>query len=167
MKKKILVIGNAGSGKSTTAKKIASDLELPCYSLDAVVWEEGWKRPSSAEVSQKIQQLINQETWVIDGVDYKAMKAADVVLFLDIPRRTCFKNVAIRNWPYLFKSRPGLPESCPEILIIPTLVKIIWRFPTKVRPKIIEEKLRRDSSSFVHIQSMVDLGRYLELATYR
>jgi hypothetical protein len=55
-----------------------------------------------------------------------------------------------------------LPENCPEILIIPTLIKIIWRFPTKVQPRIIEEKLKRTTSSFIHIQSMADLEHYLQ-----
>jgi adenylate kinase family enzyme len=160
--KKVLVTGNAGSGKSTTAKRIADSLDIPYHSLDKIVWKKGWQKASSLERNKKIGELIKQRTWVIDGVDYGIMEASDTIIFLDIPRRVCFRRAAIRNWRYLFKSRPGLPENCPEILIIPTLVKIIWRFPTKVRPKIMDEQSRRDPPSFIHIQNMADLDNYLQ-----
>jgi adenylate kinase family enzyme len=160
--KKILVTGNAGSGKSTTAKRIADSLALPYHGLDKIVWKRGWQKASPSERNKKIRHLIKQDAWVIDGVDYGVMEAADTIIFLDIPRRACFRRVTNRNWKYLFKSRPELPENCPEILIIPTLIKIIWRFPTNVRPRIIEEKLKRSASSFIHIQSMADLERYLQ-----
>lgn len=158
---KVLVIGNAGSGKSTTAKRLASTLGIPCHSLDQIVWKEGWQKTPPLERHKKISELTQQETWVIDGVDYEAMKTADTIIFLDIPRRVCFRRVAIRNWKYLFKSRPELPANCPEILIIPRLVKIIWRFPTYVRPKILDEKSKRNQSGFIHIQNMADLENYL------
>jgi len=160
--RKVLVTGNAGSGKSTTAKRIASSLDIPYYGLDKIVWKKGWQRTSSEERNQKIKRLVRHKAWVIDGVDYGIMQVADTVIFLDISRRTCFKRVASRNWKYLFKSRPGLPENCPEILIIPTLVKIIWRFPANVRPKIMDEKSKRSSSNFVHIRNKVDLENYLQ-----
>lgn len=35
-------------------------------------------------------------------------------------------------------SRPGLPEKCPEILIIPQLLHTIWNFPKNVKPSLLE-----------------------------
>lgn len=160
--KKVLVTGNAGSGKSTVAKRIANRLDISCHGLDRIVWKEGWQKTPTFERSKEIRNLTQQKTWVIDGVDDEVMKAADTIIFLDIPRRVCFKRVPVRNWKYLFKSRPGLPENCPEILIIPRLLKIIWRFPVHVRPKILEEKAKRKPSRFIHIQNMADLENYLQ-----
>lgn len=160
--KKVLVTGNAGSGKSTTAKRIANMLDIRCYGLDNIVWKEGWQKTPPLERNKKIGKLTQKKTWVIDGVDYEVMRTADTIIFLDIPRRVCFKRVASRNWKYLLKSRPGLPANCPEILIVPKLLKIIWRFPTYVRPKILIEKSKRNSSNFVHIQNMADLENYLQ-----
>lgn len=158
---KILVIGNAGSGKSTLGRQIAKYHELECYSLDKVVWKEHWKKAPRDEQRNKIKKLIARKSWVIDGVDYDILKAADRVIFLDIPRRVCFYRVAKRNIRYLFKSRPELPKHCPEILIVPTLIKIIWKFPARVKPKILLEKARRDSATFVHIEKNKQLRNYM------
>ena len=160
---KILVTGNAGSGKSSVAKKLARTLNHPLYGMDSIVWKENWKKTTSADRSKQVAAIIEQESWVIDGVDDEVMKAADIVIFLDVPRRVSYWRVLKRNKNYLFKSRPGLPAKCPEILIIPTLVKIIWRFPSRVRPKILAEKASREGTSFVHVRKWADLERYLRL----
>jgi hypothetical protein len=54
-------------------------------------------------------------------------ESADLIVFLDYPRWVSFWRCAKRNWRYLFRSRPGLPENCPEIRIVPTLIRIIWQ----------------------------------------
>ena len=122
---KILITGNAGSGKSTLSKKVASDYNLPIYSLDSIVWQSGWKKTPKEVRHKQIVELIQKDEWVIDGVDYDIQDVADVVVFLDAPRRIRYWRSAKRNLPYLFRSRPELPAHCPEILIIPTLIKII------------------------------------------
>lgn len=159
--KRILITGNAGSGKSTAVKKVAAALNIPDYGLDKIVWGENWQRTPDKEQQKQIAQLIKQKSWVIDGVDWEVMKAADMVVFLDTPRRVSFWRAAKRNRKYLFKSRPELPAHCPEILIIPTLIKIIWRFPTRVRPKILDEKARRTEKTFIHIKTRLELEDYI------
>jgi len=143
--KRILVTGNAGSGKSTLAQRIAADFGLPCHSLDRIVWQSGWKKTPQDEKARRIQNLIKQESWVIDGVSSQAQSHADVVIFLDVPRSTSLWRVAKRNWRFLFRSRPELPSGCPEILIIPSLLKIIWRFPKAIRPRILEQMSENSS----------------------
>jgi len=157
---KILVTGNAGSGKSTLAKKIADAQGLPCYGLDRIVWKPKWEKSSDEEIHKEISKLISQDEWVIDGVSVQVMEAADVIIFLDVPRQVSFWRATKRNYKHLFKSRPGLPENCPEILIIPKLTKIIWRFPKRMRPKILAEKERR-GTGFIHVRSTNDLPTHL------
>ena len=159
---KILVTGNAGSGKSTLSKQIAKHNNLKCYSLDKIVWREGWKKTPRAKRKQEIDVLISKKSWVIDGVDYDILAAADMVIFLDIPRRVCFYRAAKRNVRYLFKSRPELPSGCPEILIIPTLIRIIWNFPSRVKPKILTQENRLPGSKFIRITNNNELRLYLE-----
>ncbi len=157
---RILVTGNAGSGKSTLARKIASSHNLPFYSLDKIVWKEKWQKASTNDILQKTNELISNDSWVIDGVSYEVMAAADLVIFLDVPRRTSYWRTTKRNYRYLFRSRPELPPHCPEIFIIPKLIKIIWNFPRKVRPRILDAKTQRNES-FVHITSNKELAEYL------
>jgi adenylate kinase family enzyme len=158
---KILVTGNAGSGKSTLAKTLAAKHALPYSSLDRVVWQEGWKKTPRDIRKAKIKTLIKRNNWVIDGVDYDVQHAADVVIFLDYPRGICLYRALRRNIPYLFSSRPELPKHCPEIRIIPQLLKIIWNFPKRVRPTILSTS-SRERSKFVHIKTNNELQSHLE-----
>ncbi len=155
---RILITGNAGSGKTTLAIQVSSALGIPFDCLDRIVWQEGWKKTPDVERTQLIEELTQQPLWVIDGVSFQVQESADLVVLLDIPRRVCFLRVIRRNWCYLFKSRPELPPNCPEIRIIPTLSKIIWNFPNKVRPQILSRvQGSSEDQDFYHIKSKQEL----------
>jgi adenylate kinase family enzyme len=160
--RRIFVTGNAGAGKTTFATNLAEVLNLPFHGLDEVVWQERWRKTPELEKNTLIDKLISGEAWVIDGFSDRAMQAADVVVFLDVPRRVSALRVIRRNLPYLFRSRPGLPAHCPEVLVIPKLARLIWRFPRHVRPKILGEKFRRNDGSFVHLVWPESGRRFLE-----
>jgi adenylate kinase family enzyme len=99
---------------------------------------------------------------VIEGVSRVVRESADLIVFLDYPRWVSFWRCAKRNWRYLFRSRPGLPENCPEIRIVPTLVRIIWQFPKKVRPVLMADFDEwRGTKTVVHIRSDRDLAAFL------
>lgn len=136
---RIHITGNAGSGKSTLAKRLGHITGLPVHSLDKIVWKSGWKKTPAEERSALESRLIENSSWIIEGVSSLVRKAADQVIFLDYPPFLCTLRCFKRNWRYLFRSRPELPPRCPEILVISELMKIIWNFPGIVRPKILKE----------------------------
>ena len=158
---RIHITGNAGSGKSTLAKEIGSDLSLPVFGLDKVVWQEGWAIRSPDERKRLEQELCRKSVWVIEGVSSLARESADVIIFLDFNRAKCYWRCAKRNWRYLFSSRPGLPERCPEIKILPKLVKLIWQFSSVMRPKIIAEFSGKDQV-FLKLTSESEVKRFTE-----
>lgn len=160
---RILVTGNAGAGKSTLAASLAADLGIPYVGLDRIVWRERWQKAPPHERDAAIADLVTGHAWVIDGVSDQVLAAADVVVFLDASRRTCLRRVLRRNLPYLFRSRPGLPDHCPEILIVPRLCRIIWRFPRHVRPRILSEQARGGPGrAFLHVRTKTDHQRVRE-----
>ncbi|GIG63427.1 topology modulation protein [Longispora fulva] len=154
--------GNAGSGKSTLSRQLAAGLDLPWFGLDQIVWQERWRKTPEVERDSRIADLIAQESWVVDGVSDQVLRAADAVVFLDVPRYRCYGRAARRNVRYLFSSRPELPDHCPEILIIPRLVKIIWRFPRHVRPRILAGRAEYGQDrTFIHVRSQIEPGQIL------
>jgi adenylate kinase family enzyme len=160
--KRILITGNAGAGKSTLAKEVSSRLGIRLHGLDAIVWQPGWKQTPRDQRDRVIGEIAAEEEWVIDGVSQVALEAADMIVFLDVPRSISFWRVAKRNWRYLFRSRPGLPSGCPEVLAIPTLCRLIWRFPLKVREAILSRRNQgEDSQRFFHLQEQVEREEFL------
>lgn len=159
---KILVTGNAGSGKSTLSRRIGDKLPIPVYSLDKVVWKPGWEKASDTEKRKGIEKLISKDKWIIDGVSSQVLEVADTVIFLDYPMMTCYSRVLKRNWRYLFRSRPELPENCPEILIIWELVKIIWNFDRKYKYNVIDQINKfKHSKKIIHISSNDELEKFM------
>jgi adenylate kinase family enzyme len=149
---RIFITGNAGAGKTTLARSLGPVLNLPIYGLDRIVWRAGWQKTPSAEKQKAIDELIDSsDDWLIEGVSQSVMRAADTIIFLDVPRSVCLWQCMKRNSRYLFKSREELPEHCPEILILPELLRIIWNFPEKVRPSILNhiEQNRTNKLTFV------------------
>lgn len=159
---RILVTGNAGSGKSTLARQIGEELEFSVSGLDNIVWRPNWQPTPRAERECLERELAAEPSWVVDGVSFLIQERADVVVFLDIPRWLSFWRCAQRNAFYLFRSRPGLPQNCPEIKIIPTLVKIIWKFPYMVKPKILAlGQKHAHRQKFVHVKSKEQVNDFL------
>ena len=72
---KILVTGNAGSGKSSFSKRISADLSIPLYGLDDIVWKENWAiegiYKQALEKAIKIALIFDQVTrpWLMSEVE--------------------------------------------------------------------------------------------------
>ena len=156
---RIHITGNAGSGKSTLAKRLGSKLGIEVYGLDKVVWQEHWIETPPDDRKRKEQELCQKESWIIEGVSSSARESADVIIFLDFTRRSCYLRCIKRNWRYLFKSRPELPDNCPEIRVLSKLVKIIWKFQNLARPKILAECLEKN-------RVLIKLGNDLEVEDF-
>lgn len=159
--RRIHITGNAGSGKTTLAAQLGAQLDLPVFSLDPIVWQTGWKKSAPEWRAEKEAELIARPAWIIEGVSSRVRAAADTMIFLDVPRTVSYVRCIKRNLPYLFRSRPGLPEGCPEILIIPRLIKIIWRFPTAMRPQILADASNQHSD-FLHLRASFETSDIVE-----
>ena len=157
---RIHATGNAGSGKSTLAALIGESLGLPVKGMDEIVWMPGWEKTPAEERKVLEKALISGSSWVIDGVSPTVRSAADVVIFLDVSRPTSYFRCAKRNWRYMFRSRPGLPPHCPEILIVPRLIRLIWNFTARVKPQILAD-MQQAKGQFFHVTNKNELNTVL------
>lgn len=87
---KIHIIGSIGSGKTTLAKKISSQYDIPFYELDNVVWkraETGDTKRTEKERNSYLDKIIISESWIIEGVHHnwvsQSFHQADIIIFLD------------------------------------------------------------------------------------
>jgi len=58
--KRILIIGNAGSGKTTFAKKLAEKTGLPLIHLDRLYWCGNWEHLSRGEFDDILQKELEK-----------------------------------------------------------------------------------------------------------
>ncbi|MDQ6828891.1 MAG: DNA topology modulation protein [Gemmatimonadota bacterium] len=139
---RVVVIGPGGSGKSTLAKRIGESLGLPVIHLDREYWRPGWVATPTAEWKERIAQLTARPAWVMDG-NYGGtmearLRAADTVVFLDLPRTTCLRRAVSRWLRYRGRSRPDMASDCPEKLTW-EFIRWIWTYPRRRRPGVMAQ----------------------------
>ena len=151
--RRVLIIGCAGAGKSTLARKLSAALGLPLIGLDRVYWHPGWIESSPAEWREAVSRLVAQPAWVMDG-NYSAtfdlrMPRADTAIWLDYPRAVCLRRVLWRIIKGYGRTRADLPDRCPEQFDAQFL-RLIWKFPANSRPRIVEGLARFGGHLRVH-----------------
>ena len=92
---KILVIGCAGSGKSTLSRELRDITGLPWFHLDNIWWRPDRSHISREEFDRKLDEILLTDRWILDG-DYSRtyetrFQACDTVIFLDYPLQRCTK----------------------------------------------------------------------------
>jgi adenylate kinase family enzyme len=159
---KINVTGNSGSGKSTLARQLADSLKLPFHSLDSIVWQPGWRKTPPEQRRILEESIIEQEAWVVDGVSERVRRASDVVIYLDLPRLRCWWRAFCRSLRSLNRTRPELPEGCPEWKVLFRQVRIIRNFPLSAGMAIEREAAASPSRYLVFCET-VDVESVLNL----
>ena len=65
---KILIIGDAGRGKTTLAKKLSKKLNIPSHSTDDYFWEVKFSKPRDRQKSvEQISELYRGDRWIVEG----------------------------------------------------------------------------------------------------
>jgi adenylate kinase family enzyme len=167
---RIAVIGCAGSGKSTFARRLGERLGVSVTHLDALYWRPGWAETPKDEWRETVARLVADERWLIDGnyggtLDLR-LETADTVIYLDLPRRVCLWRVVKRWAMYGRRSRPDMAEGCRERLD-PRFLKWIWQYPGNSRPKTVAALASnaRDSLDVYVLRSTADIDEFLAIAT--
>lgn len=87
--RRIVVVGTTGSGKTTTARRLAERLGYPHIELDALHWEPNWTPAPVEMFRDRVRQAIKGACWIVDG-NYSVVRdilwpAADSIIWLDYP----------------------------------------------------------------------------------
>jgi adenylate kinase family enzyme len=101
--KKIIIIGNSGSGKTWLGQNMATLPKIPCVSLDHIFWEPGGynQQREDPQVEADLEKILNLDTWLVEGVFGHLVDGliafADTLVYIDLPWPECEKNLKDRG----------------------------------------------------------------------
>ncbi|KAF9476790.1 hypothetical protein BDN70DRAFT_881982 [Pholiota conissans] len=118
---RVQILGNSGSGKSTTGRALAELLGLPYISMDRLYWNPGWAQSSREEFEAKLRHALAQDPrgWVVDG-NYASSggifvgEATTDIIWLDPPLYVYFPRIAWRTLLRLLRLGPSCSPGCDE-----------------------------------------------------
>ena len=98
---KILIVGDAGRGKSTFASKISAKLGIPHHSTDDFYYEVKFsKLRDRKEAIENITKIFQNEKWIVEGTTRSlilpGLDSADIIIHLR------YKNIPTQ-WAVLVK----------------------------------------------------------------
>lgn len=99
---RIAIVGCGGSGKSHLARELGQLLGITPVHLDGVYYDRDWHPLDQEHFAARQRDLVSAPQWIIDG-NYAStlpirLGAADTVVFLDFPARTCLLGIAGRRF---------------------------------------------------------------------
>lgn len=140
--KRILIIGNPGSGKSILAAQMGQILDLPVIHLDKYFWNPCWVITKREIWREKVKEFVSGQEWIIDG-NYQSSNDlrfpnADTLIYLDFSTPASLRRIFKRIIQSYNTVRPDMADGCPERLDF-EFFKWAWDFRKSVRPKIISD----------------------------
>lgn len=92
LRNKIYIIGSVASGKTTMARKLSKQLNIPWYELDNIVHlrlPSGDVKRDTKERDFEFNRITCSDKWIIEGVFHQCFndgfEKADTIILLDTP----------------------------------------------------------------------------------
>lgn len=171
--RRISVVGNSGSGKTTVAIGIASALGVPHLELDAVFHQPNWEPLERELFRARVAQFIAADGWVVDG-NYSAVsdlvwQRADTVVWMDLPRRQIMRQLAARTIRRMITRTElwnGNTESLRNLLRLdPEESILLWAWTQHAKYVQRYGSAQRDPANrhltFIRLRSRAEAARFL------
>jgi adenylate kinase family enzyme len=139
---RVMIVGQPGSGKSTFARELGEITGLPVVHIDHIHWQPRWIERSRAEKTRLCLEVEAGDAWIFEGGHSATwanrLERADTLIWLDFPVGIRFWRIVKRTVVWHGRSRPDLPENCPEGFHRETLPfwRYVWRTRVTARARI-------------------------------
>lgn len=176
--RRIHVIGNSCSGKSTLGSRLASRLDVPLVELDALNWQPGWvglNDTNPAELERRMREATSGDGWVVAGSYSRFSKRVfwsrlQSVIWLDLPISTLIPRMLRRSWRR-WRSKELLwgtnhEKFWPQLMIWRKENSLLWWIVTQQERKRGEMRAAQADPMWSHIQfvrlaSQADIDKFV------
>ena len=116
--RRVMIIGQPGSGKSVLARELGEITFLPVVHIDHIHWKAGWVERPGPEKDALCAEVHAGERWIFEGGRSSTwperLDRADTLIWLDFPLPLRAWRVFWRTLRHWGRTRPDLPDGCPE-----------------------------------------------------
>lgn len=143
---RILVVGSSNAGKSTFAHHLQQITGLPCFEIDDLAWQPGWRMHDLPVLREKISQMVSHPQWILVG-NYGSTQdiswpKADLVIWLDLPKYLVMWRVLWRTCERIWYRTPvcnGNYESFSRAFLQrDSLILWVWNHFTPIRQRYLQ-----------------------------
>jgi adenylate kinase family enzyme len=136
---RIVIIGNAGGGKSTLARTLAKQRGLRHVEIDRLLWQEGWQLTPDDVYARQHAEIIKGDCWVIDGqqvsIPDRVSRATDIIL-IDMPLWMHFWLAAERQIAWTSGRLEHKPGGISQMPPTQALFRAIWEVDQAWMPEV-------------------------------
>jgi len=166
---RIAILGNAGGGKSTLARKLGERHAVPHFEIDRLLWREGWVQAPLEAYLEQHQRIISGENWVIDGLGHRSSISARIdrateIILIDIPLWVHFWLAAERQLAWQSGRLEHAPGGLAAMPPTRDLFRTIWEIEQDWMPSLrrLCAKAHDAGKTLIWIRSIDELNAFTE-----
>ncbi|WP_079477295.1 topology modulation protein [Halobacillus salinus] len=167
MKRIMITSVSPGAGKSTLARQLGDILGIEAYHLDRYFWKPGWVQATEEEFEEKQQEMVSEESWIIDG-NYTGTyeirtSRADTIIYIELPLYTCLFRVFKRWWRHRGQIREDI--GCTERMefdFLKFIVTTYYRRKKRMRERFRAIQQEDVTKEIILLRSRRDVQAFLE-----
>ena len=100
---KVVLMGNAGAGKTTLSRALMAGAHVPGLSLDEVAFSDGAaRRPLGDSIRDVLEFMGSHENWIVEGcyadIIESVLEHCETLVFLNPGVATCIEHCRSRPW---------------------------------------------------------------------
>ncbi|MCT4608239.1 MAG: AAA family ATPase [Pelagimonas sp.] len=164
--KRVMIVGQPGGGKSWLARQMGARTGLPVYHMDQIHWMSGWVERPFEDKLRMATEVENSDRWIFEGgyavTQAHRLSRADTLVVLDIPFALRVWRVFWRTLRDYGRTRPDLPEGCPENFAL-EFWQYIWKTRRTVRQRNLSLLDQAGPETTCHVlRSRQDVADFLK-----
>ncbi|MEM7021639.1 MAG: adenylate kinase [Pseudomonadota bacterium] len=138
---RIAILGNSGGGKSTLARRLASEQGLPLHEVDRIHWQPGWVLAPEDVYRAAHERMLAQPSWLIDGLGRldsipSRIERATMLILIDLPLWQHFCLAAERQTAWALGKLEHKPAGVEQMPSTKALFETIWTLDREWLPVI-------------------------------